>query len=103
MIIICVSIRVIEAPLRLIQFFGEIVTQVLVFQDIGSHIVDGCMNAYNRTILAYRKICRTGLGKTHMMFGHSNVEHCLRGFHHERLMQRACDAQFKKLCITVQR
>ncbi|VDM60916.1 unnamed protein product [Angiostrongylus costaricensis] len=75
--------------------FGEDVTQAEVFEDIGTRIVDGCVDGYNGTIIAYGQ---TGSGKTHTMFGPANVENCLLDSQNRGLMPRACDALFKKLC-----
>uniref|UniRef100_A0A158P6R2 Kinesin motor domain-containing protein n=1 Tax=Angiostrongylus cantonensis TaxID=6313 RepID=A0A158P6R2_ANGCA len=78
--------------------FGENVTQAEVFEDIGTRIVDGCVDGYNGTIIAYGQ---TGSGKTHTMFGPTNVENCLLDSQHRGLMPRACDALFTKVIRTL--
>uniref|UniRef100_A0A0K0D8T4 Kinesin motor domain-containing protein n=1 Tax=Angiostrongylus cantonensis TaxID=6313 RepID=A0A0K0D8T4_ANGCA len=68
--------------------------QAQIFEDIGSSIVDGCMDGYNGTIFAYG---HTGSGKTYTMFGPRNIENFLLDSHHRGLMPRTCDALFEKL------
>ncbi|KAJ1369686.1 microtubule motor activity protein [Parelaphostrongylus tenuis] len=74
--------------------FGEDVTQDQVFEDARSRIVDGCIDGYNGTIFAYGE---SGSGKTHTMFGPSDIENCLVDVHQQGIVPRACHALFKKL------
>lgn len=75
--------------------FDENVTQEQVFDELGSRIVDGCVDGFNGTIFAYGQ---TGSGKTHTMLGPSQVENFLLSSEHRGLIPRACDALFTKLC-----
>uniref|UniRef100_A0A0K0D7A0 Kinesin-like protein n=1 Tax=Angiostrongylus cantonensis TaxID=6313 RepID=A0A0K0D7A0_ANGCA len=68
--------------------------QQQIFEDIGSRIVDGCVDGYNGTVFAYGQ---TGSGKTYTMFGPSDRDNCLFDSKHRGLMPRACDALFEKL------
>lgn len=75
--------------------FGEEATQDEIYDELGSRIVDGCVDGYNGSILAYGQ---TGSGKTHTMFGPSNVENFLFDYQQRGLMPRVCETLFKKLC-----
>ncbi|KAJ1373176.1 microtubule motor activity protein [Parelaphostrongylus tenuis] len=76
--------------------FGEDVTQDQIFEDLGSRLIDGCINGCNGTIFAYGP---TGSGKTHTMFGPPDVENCLLDDHHKGIIPRACDSLFEKLSV----
>ncbi|WKY04430.1 hypothetical protein Q1695_005437 [Nippostrongylus brasiliensis] len=75
--------------------FDENVTQEQVFDELGSRIIDGCVNGFNGTIFAYGQ---TGSGKTHTMLGPSNIENFLSSSLHRGLIPRACEALFARLC-----
>ncbi|VDL75040.1 unnamed protein product, partial [Nippostrongylus brasiliensis] len=89
--------------------FDENVTQEQVFDELGSRIIDGCVNGFNGTIFAYGEFrpesvisCaisgQTGSGKTHTMLGPSNIENFLSSSLHRGLIPRACEALFARLC-----
>ncbi|KAK6016502.1 kinesin motor domain protein, partial [Ostertagia ostertagi] len=77
--------------------FNKDVTQEQVFNEVASHIIDGCVEGFNGTIFAYGQ---TGSGKTHTMLGPSKVENVFLNAEHRGLIPRACDALFMKLCTT---